>query len=176
VAVAGDPLVDLAAHLQARCLERGVTVSTAESCTGGLIGHLITEVPGSSAYFPGGLVSYGDAVKQAFLGVPATMLASHGAVSAQVARAMAGGARERFQTDFAVAVTGIAGPGGGSTAKPVGLTYVATASPRGVAIQRFVWSGDRTENKRATARAAFESLIAAIEGDDTDPRPADASR
>jgi PncC family amidohydrolase len=156
-----DPLVVLAARLGAACLERGVRVVTAESCTGGLVGHLITEVDGSSRYFRGALVAYADGAKTAFLGVPAATIAAHGAVSAQVAVAMAHGARERAGADLAVAVTGIAGPGGGSAAKPVGLTYVAVVGPAGSDVRRFTWTGDRTANKRASAAAALEMLLEA---------------
>lgn len=161
--MADDPLVALARRLQAACLERGFTVVTAESCTGGLVGNLITEVDGSSGYFRGALVAYADDAKESFLGVPAATIAAHGAVSAQVAVAMAHGARERAGADLAVAVTGIAGPGGGSIAKPVGLTYVAVVGVAGSDVRRFTWSGDRTQNKRSSAAAALESLLEAVE-------------
>jgi nicotinamide-nucleotide amidase len=157
--VAGDPLVAVAERLQGVCLGRGLTVATAESCTGGLVAHAITEVSGSSGYFVGGVVSYADATKRDFLGVPAATLAAHGAVSAQVARAMAEGVRERTGASLAVAVTGIAGPGGGSDEKPVGLTYVAVADGRGVEVRRFTWAGDRSANKRSSALAAFDLLV-----------------
>ena len=174
-------LRDLAERLQAICLAAGLTVVTAESCTGGLVAHELTEVPGSSGYFLGGVVAYADATKRAGLGVPAELLERHGAVSAQVARAMAEGARQRLGADLAVAVTGIAGPGGGSDAKPVGLTYVAVSGrtsnePRtGVPgrtgeqaidlVRRCTWTGDRSANKRASAAAAIELLIAAATAD-----------
>jgi PncC family amidohydrolase len=153
-----DPLVDLARRLQDVCLERRVTVATAESCTGGLVAHLITEVAGSSGYFLGGIVSYSDAAKGELLGVPQDTLEHHGAVSAQVARAMASGARERFRTDLVVSVTGIAGPEGGSAEKPVGLTYVCGLSGDEPIVRRFTWMGDREENKRSGAEAALEML------------------
>jgi PncC family amidohydrolase len=152
-------LVALAERLQARCLAEGRTVSTAESCTGGLVGHVITEVPGSSDYYLGGAVSYSDAVKHATLGVPTEMLERHGAVSAQVAVAMAEGARRAFASDLAVAVTGIAGPGGGSEAKPVGLTYIAVSDEAGHDVQRHHWGGDRSQNKLDSARAALALLL-----------------
>lgn len=157
------PLVDLAGRLQARCLARGITVATAESCTGGLVAHLLTEVPGSSGYFLGGIVSYSDAVKRGELDVPADLLASYGAVSAQVAIAMAEGVRRRLGTDLGVGVTGVAGPDGGSDAKPVGLVYVAVAGLGSPEVRRFVWSGDRSENKRLSAEAALELLLVRAE-------------
>lgn len=161
--MADDPLSALVGRLQAVCLQRGLTVATAESCTGGLIGSLITDRAGSSEYFQGGVVAYADSAKQALLGVPADQLEAHGAVSAQVARSMAVGARNRFGAAVAVSVTGIAGPGGGSSAKPVGLTYVAVADGDGAEVRRFLWSGDRAANKDATARAALEMLLARCE-------------
>jgi len=151
--------VGLAVRLGDRCRSAGLRVATAESCTGGLVGHLITEVAGSSEYYLGGYVTYADALKRSTLGVPADILDAHGAVSAQTAVAMAVGARERTGADLAVAVTGVAGPGGGSDAKPVGLTYVAVADPVGVSVRRFAWSGDRAANKRASAEASLELLL-----------------
>ena len=157
--MAGEQLVGLAARLQAACLERGLTVAVAESCTGGLVADAITDVPGSSGYFLGGIVSYADSAKVALLDVPTEVLAAHGAVSAQVGRAMAEGARARFGADLAAAVTGVAGPDGGSEAKPVGLTYVAVAGSGGVDVRRFLWTGDRDANKGAGAEAVLELLI-----------------
>jgi PncC family amidohydrolase len=157
--VAADPVAELVSSLQALCLERGVTVATAESCTGGLIAKLITDVSGSSGYFRGGIVSYSNEVKVRLLGVPEEQLAAHGAVSAQVARSMAVGARDSTGADLAIAVTGVSGPSGGSAAKPVGLTYVAAADALGVEVRRFVWAADRLGNREATARAAFEMLL-----------------
>ena len=154
-----DPLVDLAARLGARCAALGLTVATAESCTGGLVAHLMTEVPGSSAYLRGGIVAYADDVKRSALGVPREVIAAHGAVSAQVALAMAEGVRRALGTDLAVAVTGVAGPDGGSEAKPVGLVYVAVAGLGAPDVRRFLWTGDRTANKRSSAEAAMETLL-----------------
>jgi PncC family amidohydrolase len=145
------------------CLSRALTLTTAESCTGGLLGHLLTEVPGSSGYYLGGIVSYSNALKEAELGVGAATLERHGAVSAQVAVAMAEGARRRYAADLAVAVTGIAGPDGGTAAKPVGLTYVAVADAAGHDVRRDQWLGDRTANKLASARAALELLLGRLE-------------
>jgi PncC family amidohydrolase len=157
--VTDDRLVALAERLYRICLDRGLTVATAESCTGGLVAHAITEIAGSSAYFRGGFVTYADDVKRDELGVALELLAAHGAVSAQVARAMAEGARARLGADLAVAVTGIAGPGGGSAEKPVGLTYVGVADDAGVDVRRHQWTGDRTANKRDSALAALDLLL-----------------
>ena len=155
-------LVSLAETIQATSSARGLTVATAESCTGGLVAHAITEVPGSSAHFRGGIVAYSNAVKEAGLHVPTELLRAHGAVSAQVARAMAEGARAASGSDFAVAVTGVAGPDGGTAAKPVGLTYIAVAGPAVAEVRRYTWAGDRRSNKLASARAALELLLDAI--------------
>jgi PncC family amidohydrolase len=157
--MAGDSLVGLAERLQAICLGRGLTLAVAESCTGGLVADAITDVPGSSGYFLGGIVSYSDAAKERLLNVPSEVIAAHGAVSAQVARAMAEGALARFEAAIAASVTGIAGPDGGSDAKPVGLTYVAVADEEGVDVRRFLWSGDRLANKRSSAEAVLELLV-----------------
>jgi PncC family amidohydrolase len=157
-----EPLADLVERFAGLCLERGVIVATAESCTGGLLAKLITDMPGSSGYFRGGVVSYSNEIKTLLLDVPEEQLTAHGAVSAQVARSMAIGARTRLASDVAVAVTGVSGPGGGTSVKPVGLTYVAVADAAGVEVRRFVWSGDRLENRESTARAAIELLMARV--------------
>jgi len=175
-----DPPADLerlAARVQALALDQGVTVATAESCTGGLVGHLITAIPGSSGYYLGGIVSYADEVKAGLLAVPVDALQRHGAVSAQVARAMAEGARASVGADVAVAVTGVAGPEGGSEAKPVGLTYIAVARSAGSEVQRHHWEGDRGTNKEQSAAAALRMLIETLErGDATSPAEADPGR
>jgi nicotinamide-nucleotide amidase len=166
---AADPIADtsglagLASQVGERCSARQLRIATVESCTGGLVGHLITEVPGSSAYYVGGFVTYSDELKREAVGVPHDVLAAHGAVSAQVAMAMAGGGRARTGADLAVAVTGIAGPDGGSPAKPVGLTYIAVADAIGVAVRRHLWQGDRSENKRLSAAAALALLLERID-------------
>ncbi len=155
-----DPaLRPLAERLQATCVAGGLRVALAESCTGGRVGDALTDVPGSSAYLAGGIIAYADAAKEALLGVPRAVLDAHGAVSAQAAVAMAEGARDRLAADLAVAVTGIAGPGGGTDAKPVGLTYVAAVDAAGSAVRRLAWTGDREANKAASARAALELLL-----------------
>lgn len=159
LSVSDEALVSLAERLQRLCLERHETVTTAESCTGGLIATAITAVPGSSGYFLGGLVTYADAAKVDVLGVPREMLSAHGAVSAQVARAMAGGARERFGASLAISTTGVAGPDGGSAAKPVGLVYLGLAAPGEADVRRLLLSGDRSAIRNAAAAAALEWLI-----------------
>lgn len=174
--MATEALEELAASVVAACLRGGFTVATAESCTGGLVADAITDVPGSSGCFRGGVVAYSDTLKATLLRVPEETLSSHGAVSAQVARAMAFGARERLGVELAVAITGIAGPGGGSSSKPVGLTYVAVAGPAGIEVEKHVWSGDRLANKSASADAALRLLLSALEsaagttGAPSDPR------
>ena len=165
-------LRDLAMRLADRCSALGLSIATVESCTGGLVGHAITEIPGSSAYYVGGFVTYSDELKFLAVAVPHDVLTAHGAVSAQVAMAMATGGRQRTGADLAAAVTGIAGPDGGSPSKPVGLTYIAVADDIGVAVKRHIWDGDRSENKIASAAAALELLlerIDAAEGTTTTP-------
>jgi PncC family amidohydrolase len=152
-------LAELAQRLQSRCLSAGMTVTTAESCTGGLVAHAITGQPGSSGYFLGGVVSYSNAVKSEVLGVPADLIAVHGAVSAQVAVAMAAGVRARLASDLAVGVTGVAGPDGGSDDKPVGLVYVAVSDRLGADVRRYHWTGDRASNNTASAAAALALLL-----------------
>ena len=156
-------LPDLAQRLQDACLSAGLTVATAESCTGGLIAHAITSNPGSSGYYLGGVVSYSDAVKRSSLGVPAALLDAYGAVSAQVALAMAAGARERLAADLAVGVTGVAGPSGGSEEKPVGLVYIGIADRLGTDVRRHLWTFDRAGNIEASANAALRWLHERVE-------------
>jgi PncC family amidohydrolase len=153
-----DELLASARRLGRRLTERGWQMAAAESCTGGMIGHVITQVPKSSDHFLGGIVSYSDAVKQELLGVSPDLLAEVGAVSAEVAEAMTTGAFARFPVArLAVAVTGIAGPDGGSKDKPIGLTYVAAAIRDGPAtVERHIWTHDRDGNKRASVLAALE--------------------
>jgi len=154
-----DRLRELADQLGHRCMAAGVRIGTAESCTGGLVGHACTEIAGSSSWFRGGVIAYADDVKEAVLGVATEAIVAHGAVSAQVAVAMAEGARRLLGVDLAVSVTGIAGPGGGTDAKPVGLTYVAVADVDGHDVRRFVWPHDRSGDKRASAEAALLLLL-----------------
>jgi competence/damage-inducible protein CinA-like protein len=140
------------------CREREWELAAAESCTGGLVAARLTSVPGSSDVFVGGIVSYSDEVKQRELDVPADLLERHGAVSAEVARAMAAGAGDRFGADVAVAVTGIAGPGGGTAEKPVGLVFIHAVSPVGEKERELLLPGDR-EAIRSRATAAALHLV-----------------
>ncbi len=159
-----DPaLRDLIERLQRRCVAAGLTVATAESCTGGLVAAALTELPGSSAYVRGGLVTYSDAAKVALLGVPEAVLEAHGAVSAPVAGAMASGARRAFGVSIAVSVTGIAGPDGGSDRKPVGLTFIGLDAGAGPHVRSMTWTGDRAANRAASVRAAVAWLLEAAE-------------
>ena len=138
--------------------ERGLTLAVAESSTGGLLGHLITEVPGSSAVFLGGVIAYHNRLKEQ-LGVSRETLEREGAVSGAAAGAMAEGARRRTGADIGLAVTGIAGPGGGTETKPVGLTYVALDADGTALNERHVFQGDRSANKAAAAQAALALLL-----------------
>ena len=149
----GDPVAERAGRA---LLARRALLAVAESCTGGLVGGRLTAIPGSSCYFLGGVVAYHNRIKTALLGVPPGMLRRHGAVSAPVAAAMASGARRAFGADVAVAVTGIAGPGGGVPGKPAGLVYVAVSGLGGARWRRALFSGDRA---RVRAQAAELALI-----------------
>ena len=137
---------------------QGLTLSVAESCTGGLLSHRLTNVPGSSDYFIGGVVAYSCDAKERVLAVRHDTLYDHGAVSEQTALEMAHGARRLFHTDVALSITGIAGPGGGLPDKPVGLTYIALSARDREVCRRFVWDGDREANKAQSAQAALEML------------------
>jgi CDP-diacylglycerol--glycerol-3-phosphate 3-phosphatidyltransferase len=159
----GAPGADEAGDVAARELgellrKGGLTVALAESCTGGLVGTLITDEPGSSAYFLGGVIAYSDNVKRDQLGVSPSVLKRVGAVSSEVAKAMAEGARTRFGSDLAAGVTGIAGPESGGSDKPVGLTYIAVASAHRTTVREFRFSGDRWSNRRQAAVQALRQL------------------
>ncbi len=151
--------LDRAAALLERCQRAHLTLATAESCTGGLIGAVLTAVPGSSRVFDRGFVTYSNTAKTAHLGVPADLLDAHGAVSEPVARAMATGALAAAPVDAVIAVTGIAGPGGGSPDRPVGLVHMAAASRGGEVLHvRHVFPGDREAVRAATVTAALALL------------------
>jgi len=138
--------------------EKGLMLTTAESCTGGLVASLITDVPGSSAYFLGGVVTYSNKLKRDLLGVAEATLEQYGAVSQETTLAMARGARERFDADIAVSVTGIAGPGGGTPEKPVGLTWIGFSAHDQEAAFRFMWNQGREQNKLLSAQAALKLI------------------
>jgi nicotinamide-nucleotide amidase len=136
----------------------GFTLATAESCTGGLIAERLTEVPGSSAYFMEGVVTYSNEAKTRLLGVPEELIETHGAVSAEVAEAMAEGVKRRAETDFGLAVTGVAGPGGGSAEKPVGLVYIALSDDAHTEHRRLMLPGDRHLIRWRASQAALDLL------------------
>ena len=153
-------LLKLSEQVGEALLRTGLTVCTAESCTGGLILSALTDVAGSSAYVEGGLVTYSNQAKMKMLGVREATLIEHGAVSEATAGEMACGAREAFDTDYALSVTGIAGPGGGTAEKPVGLTFIGLAGREGLmAVERQVWDGDRIANKMLSVDAALQLLF-----------------
>lgn len=139
------------------------TIATAESCSSGRVAHRITAIAGSSEYFLGGIVAYANSAKETLLGVPAATLANPGAVSAECARAMAEGACRAFGADVAVATTGIAGPGGGTARKPVGLVYTAVAGVAGADVTEHRFSGTRGEIVEAAADAALHQLVRYVE-------------
>ena len=146
----------LAAVLGRMLAERRLTLATAESCTGGMIGEALTDIPGSSAYYLGGTVTYANSAKGEMLGVDDALIDAHGAVSEQVARAMAEGIRERLGADIAVSVTGIAGPGGGTPEKPVGTVWIGIASARGSHASRHLFGRERAYvRQRASSQALF---------------------
>ena len=134
------------------------TISVAESCTGGLLGHLLTETPGSSDYFKGGLTVYHNSAKMELLGVGPEVLRKHGAVSEPAAKQMALGVKARFGSTFGVAITGIAGPGGGSKRKPTGLVYIAFSGPKRTACKKYIFFGSRSQIKIRAAEKALNQL------------------
>jgi PncC family amidohydrolase len=152
----------LASEIIAAFAARGLRLAVAESTTGGLIGHMLTEVPGSSAAFAGGVIAYDNRLKER-LGVPRDVLATAGSVSADAAEAMAMAVRAWAGVDLSVAETGIAGPGGGSHERPVGLFFIAAADETGVVSERVVFEGDRSANKLACARAVLELVRSRME-------------
>jgi PncC family amidohydrolase len=150
------------ARLLARLEARGWMLAAGESDTGGLLLGWLLARPGSSRAVLGGVVAYHDRLKRELLRVPAAVLNQHGAVSAATARAMAEGMRRVSGADVALSTTGIAGPGGATATKPVGLAYVAVATAAGVEVRRHEWQGDRAANRRATARAALELALEVV--------------
>jgi len=145
--------------------ERSLTLVAAESCTGGLIGSRITDMPGSSEYFLGSIVAYAYEVKVALLEVSWDTLNTHGAVSQETVLEMARGARKRLDGDIAIAVSGIAGPGGGTAEKPVGTTWIGLVTANGEWARKFNFQGNRRQNKSYTADAALQFLVEYLQGD-----------
>lgn len=161
-AIYGEGEADLAAVVLDACRARGLMLAVAESCTGGMLGARITAVPGSSDVVRGGVIAYDDAVKRSLLDVPEALLLEHGAVSEPVVRAMASGARARLDVEAALAITGVAGPGGGSAAKPVGTVWIALDLEGTVEAQLLRLWGDRDEIRRRSVQAALELLRRAL--------------
>ena len=153
--------MSVAENLVALLKARGLTCATAESCTGGGVGSAITAVPGSSAVFAGGVISYSNEVKQNVLGVSADILRNVGAVSAETAAQMAEGARRLLKTDLAVSLTGIAGPDGGSDEKPVGLVWFGLATKDGVRTEKAIFRGDRAQVRAQAVTHALGMLTVA---------------
>ena len=137
-------------------LEKGITIGTAESCTGGLVGKTLTELGGSSGYYQGGIISYANTVKEQVLGVSPETLATYGAVSEETAKEMVEGVFRVLRTDYAIATTGIAGPGGGSQEKPVGLVYIGIGTPRGITVHKEIFIGDRASIRKSVAERAIQ--------------------
>jgi len=156
--VYGEGFGSLPEHVGGLLAARGLTLAIAESCTGGLAAELATRIPGSSRYFLGGAVAYANSAKTALLGVPAELISAHGAVSAEVARAMAEGVRQRLGADLGLAFTGVAGPDGGSPQKPVGLVHWALAQATGTVARERVFVGSRLDVRRRAAFAGFDLI------------------
>ncbi len=163
--VYGEGEADLAAILLEQARRAGVSLGAAESCTGGLVGARITAIPGSSESFAGGVVCYSNQLKMALLDVPAALIAEHGAVSEEVARAMAEGARTRLGVDMAISVTGIAGPTGGTEAKPVGTVWFGVAAEGGTEVRRVIFLGSRAEIRERAAQTALYLLFRRLQAD-----------
>lgn len=146
-----------------RLVSTGRTVSVAESCTGGLLGAHLTNAAGSSRYFKGGIIAYENEVKSRLLGIPAAVVKRHGAVSAPVARGMAKGVRLRLRTTYGIGITGIAGPGGGTPRKPVGLVFIAIATPHNIAVERCSFTGTRLAIRKKSVHKALRILRRTID-------------
>lgn len=145
-------------------IQKHLTMASAESCTGGLIADRVTNIPGSSVYFLGGVVAYSYEAKADLLGVLWDTLNSKGAVSEEVVLEMAHGVRKALKADIAVSVSGIAGPGGGTPEKPVGSTWIGLVTSDGSWARHFVWEGDRLQNKHQSSEAALQFILDYLEG------------
>ncbi len=157
-------MTPIEAQIGQHLLARKLTLATAESCTGGLVSHRLTNIAGSSGYFLGGVVAYAYDAKEHLLGVRHNTLYEHGAVSEESVREMARGVRRALSADIGVAVTGIAGPGGGMPGKPVGLVWLGLSARDAELAQSQVWDGDRVTNKERSAQALLELLLAYLNG------------
>jgi PncC family amidohydrolase len=149
----------LAAKLGTKCIAKNITLAVAESCTGGMVGAAITSVAGSSQYFRGGVIAYDNDVKMSLLRVPAPILNRCGAVSSQVVKAMAQGAQKRLKTDYAIAISGVAGPGGGTKKKPVGLVWIGIAAKAGVRTFRERFAGDRESIRKQAVVKSLQYML-----------------
>jgi len=151
----------LVARLALVLVAQGRTLSTAESCTGGLVGALLTDLPGSSKWYLGGVITYANDLKKQLLNIPSDLLETHGAVSPETARAMVEGIRNRTDSDLALAITGIAGPGGGTPDKPVGRVYIGVAAPAPfeTTVVEHRFEGTRADIRKAAAQAALQHLL-----------------
>ena len=155
--------IQLVGHLTALLSKRKLKICTAESCTGGLIAKSFTDLAGSSAWFERGFVSYSNAAKTEMLGVPKDLIEDYGAVSEVVASAMASGALQHSAADLAIAVTGVAGPDGGSEEKPVGTVWIALAAKEQMVAKKYLFPGDRGAIRQATLAQATENLLQLLE-------------
>lgn len=160
----GAPLRKVCLALGRGLASQGLRLAVAESCTGGLIAHLLTNVPGSSTWFVGGVAAYANATKARVLNVPTEMIAEYGAVSREVVMAMALGVNELLGTNVALAVSGIAGPGGGSLEKPVGTVWLAWTLGKGIRSEQALFSGTRLQIKKLAAQRALEGMLDLISG------------
>lgn len=151
--------------------QRGLRLAVAESCTGGLIGHRLTNVPGSSTYYLGSITAYAYEAKVRLLGVKWETLEKYGAVSAETVIEMARGVRQVLAADIGLAVSGIAGPGGGTPEKPVGLVWIGLSSPKTEFARRFLWKGDRLQNKALSAQQALQILVEYLEAESWEKIP-----
>lgn len=145
--------------------QRGLRLATAESCTGGLVGHRVTNIPGSSDYYLGGITAYSNEAKQRLLGVQPGTLQAHGAVSRDTVLEMAQGARRVVGAEIGVSVSGVAGPGGGTPGKPVGLVWIGLSTPQGDWAIECLFHGSRVENKEASAQAALQLVVDYLRGE-----------
>lgn len=142
--------------------KKGITITTAESCTGGMLAAALTSISGGSAVFETGFVTYANSAKTKLLGVPAELIKKHGAVSKEVAKAMAEGAREKANATIAISITGIAGPTGGSAAKPVGTVFIGVATPQNTIVEKYHFSGNRTQIRKQAMNHALALLYRSI--------------